>query len=308
MGPLLLWRPFEDSGAVYEPLREELQLKIGFLADYSRDTVQFAGESGFGCLELQCTPRSAMSAHKILSGGASEVLDNLGEYGLEISALAWYANHLDPSPETRTQNSDYLRKLIDAAVALGVNTVCTFAGRIPEKSIADNMPAFKEVWQPLARYAEDNAVRIAFENCPMMGAFPFHGSNIAYKPEAWDLMFDAVPSPALGLEMDPSHLYWLHIDYIKATYEYGARIFHVHAKDTEINYSRFAEEGIYGSNWWRYRIPGWGEIRWQKFIAALWDVGYKGNLDIEHEDPVFHGEHHNEGLMLGLKHLSQLIA
>ena len=283
-------------------------MKIGFLADYSRDTVQFAGESGFGCLELQCSPRSAMNAHKILSGGASEVKESLAEYDLDISAIAWYANQLDPNPESRAQNGDYLRKLIDAAGALGVATVCTFAGRIPEKNIADNIPTFKEVWGPLSRYAEDHGVRIAFENCPMFGGFPFQGINIAYKPEAWDLMFDAVPSPALGLELDPSHLYWLHIDYIKATYQYGARIFHVHAKDTEINYGRFAEEGIYGSGWWRYRVPGWGEIRWQKFIAALWDIGYKGNLDIEHEDPVFQGDRHKEGLMLGLRHLSSLVA
>ncbi|MDQ2730898.1 MAG: sugar phosphate isomerase/epimerase [Armatimonadota bacterium] len=283
-------------------------MKIGFLADYSPDTVQFAGESGFGCLELDCSPGSAMNANKILSGGASEILENMEQYGLDISALAWYANLLDPIPETRASNTEYFQKLIDAAASLGVQTVCTFAGRIPDKSIADNIPAFKEVWQPLARYAEDHGVRIAFENCPMTSSFPFHGINIAFKPEAWDLMFDAVPSAALGIEMDPSHLYWLHIDYIKATYQYGARIFHVHAKDTEINYGRFAEEGIYGTNWWRYRIPGWGEIRWQKFIAALLDVGYTGNLDIEHEDPVFHGDHHREGLMLGLKHLSQLVA
>lgn len=283
-------------------------MKIGFLAEYSRDIVQFAGESGFGSLELQIGPRSPMSAHKVLSGGASEIKENLEEYGLDLSAVAWYANILDPNPELRTQNGEYLRKLIDAAGALGVKTVCTFAGRIPEKSIPDNIPVFKEVWQPLAHYAEDRGVRIGFENCPMTSGFPFHGINIAYKPEAWELMFDAVPSPALGLELDPSHLYWLHIDYITATYRYGARIFHVHAKDTEINYGKLADEGIYGSGWWRYRIPGWGEVKWQKFIAALWDVGYRGNLDIEHEDPVFHGDHHREGLVLGLKHLSQFIA
>ena len=32
---------------------------------------------------------------------------------------------------------------------------------------------------------------------------------------------------------------------------------------------------------------GWGEVNWHRFITALLDVGYTGNIDIEHEDPVF---------------------
>ncbi len=81
----------------------------------------------------------------------------------------------------------------------------------------------------------------------------------------------------------------------------------MHAKDTEILYNRLAEDGIYSQGWWRYRIPGWGEINWQQVIAALIDVGYDGSIDIEHEDPVFSGEKMAEGIILGLRHLAQYI-
>ncbi len=42
-----------------------------------------------------------------------------------------------------------------------------------------------------------------------------------------------------------------------------------------------------GHGWWRARTPGWGEVKWDKFITALLEVDYKGNLVIEHEDDVF---------------------
>lgn len=35
------------------------------------------------------------------------------------------------------------------------------------------------------------------------------------------------------------------------------------------------------------RAPGWGEVDWPKFISAVILFGYKGNLDIEHEDDIF---------------------
>ena len=138
----------------------------------------------------------------------------------------------------------------------------------------------------------------------MMHGHPFKGINIAFTPKVWSLMFEAVNSPNLGLEFDPSHLYWLGTDYIQAIKDFKDKIFHVHAKDTEIFYDKLSEETIYGTGWWRYRLPGLGEIDWQKFIATLYDIDYKGDIAIEHEDPVFSGKKRNQGLEMGYKHLS----
>ena len=121
--------------------------------------------------------------------------------------------------------------------------------------------------------------------------------NLAYSPEIWDEMFRIIPAENFGLEIDPAHMVWQGIDYIKAIHDFGPRIFHAHAKDTEIIPEILARCGIYGllfdkresfgHGWWRGRAPGWGNVDWKKFITALLDVGYKGNVDIEHEDQVF---------------------
>lgn len=282
-------------------------MKIGYLTPYSPDEVAFAAEAGFGSLELNSGSGETMNAEKILSGGAEEMRSTTKKYGIEISALACYVNHLNPDLEKRKQRNDYLRKLIDAAKALGVGVVCTFAGRMPELSVEQNIPIFKEVFSPLAEYAQKQGVKIAIENCPMMHGHPFRGDNIAYSPYVWEMMFDAVDSDYLGLEFDPSHLYWQQIDEVAATRKFGDKIYHVHAKDTEIMSDVLAYRGVMEPGWWRFRVPGWGEVDWQGFISALIDAGYDGSLAIEHEDPVFHGDRFREGLKRGLKFLSQFL-
>jgi len=111
-------------------------------------------------------------------------------------------------------------------------------------------------------------------------------------------------------------LYWLGIDYLQAVEDYATKIFHAHAKDTEILQPGKYRYGFWGrqinpeswkSGWWRYRMPGSGEIDWRLFIKTLQECGYDAVLSIEHEDPEWEGteEKVKTGLQLGLKHLSQ---
>ena len=67
------------------------------------------------------------------------------------------------------------------------------------------MPAVKKVWGGLAKRAEDKGVRIAWENCDMGGWWHDVRWNIAHSPTAWEMMFNEVPSDALGLEWEPCH-------------------------------------------------------------------------------------------------------
>lgn len=276
-------------------------MKLGYLTDFSEEEVKFASEVGFDSLEINCNSKEA-NFWKVISenAGAESIKEKMDENDLAISALGFYFNQIQPED---WQKERFL-KLLEIAPKLDVKVICTFAGRDSEKSIEDNIPLFKKVFIPLVEKAEDKGLKIAIENCPMMCGHPFRGENIAFSPKAWDLMFEAIQSENLGLEFDPSHLYWLGIDHIQAAKDYKDKIYHVHAKDTEILEEKLTEETIYGTEWWRYRLPGLGEIDWQRFISNLYDIGYKGDIAIEHEDPVFEGERRKEGLKLGHKHLS----
>ena len=100
------------------------------------------------------------------------------------------------------------------------------------------------------------------------------------------------------------------IDHIRATKEFGDRIYYAHAKDTEILHDQLYEYGIMGralgegvrpyGGWWRYRLPGYGQINWPQFMGALAEVGYDDVLAIEHEDAIWYGSHelNKKGLLL----------
>jgi sugar phosphate isomerase/epimerase len=135
---------------------------------------------------------------------------------------------------------------------------------------------------------------------------PFKPTNMGGSPDTWDAWFRAVPSKALGLEFDPSHLYWQGIDHIRAIHEFKDRVYHVHAKDTELFPERRYRGGVNG-NYFRFRIPGYGAINWAEFISALDEIGYTGGVAIEHEDDVYSGDRFDEGLVRGRQVLDPLI-
>ena len=281
-------------------------MKLGLLtAAFPRldleQTAAWAAANGFETLEVACWPaargerrRYAGVSHiDVARLDVALVRDVFDRHGLEISALAYYPNNLHPDATERRAANDHLKKVIDAAAALGVPTVGTFAGRDQTKNMPDAFRDFRKVWPRLVAYAESKGVNIAIENCPMIFSWDEWpgGTNLASTPAAWDEMFSIVPSERFGLNLDPSHLVWLQIDYLRVVRDYAGRILHVHAKDMEID-----REGLYrhgtasqGIGWQVPRLPGLGEVRWDRFLARLYRVGYDGAISVEHEDRAFEG-------------------
>ena len=218
----------------------------------------------------------------------------LGRHGLEISSLAYYPNNLHPDDTEREAVNAHLLKVVDAAQRLGVRTVGTFVGNDKDRPYPENLERFKEIWPPLVAHAAERGVRIAIENCPMIFSWDEWpgGNNLAATPAAWDDMFAAIPSESFGLNLDPSHLVWQMIDYERVVYDYADRIFHAHAKDMEVRREGLYKHGVMslGMGWQTPRLPGLGEVRWDRFVAALYAVGYDSYISIEHEDKAFEGE------------------
>ena len=264
-------------------------------------TAAWASANGFEMLEVACWPagggerrRYAGVAHidveRLDPGKVRDVLDG---HGLTISSLAYYPNNLHPDPGERRAANTHLRKVIDAASSLGVPTVGTFVGRDPTKNVPDNLREFRKVWPRLVGYAERRGVNVAIENCPMLFSWDEWpgGTNLASSPALWDELFTIVPSERFGLNLDPSHLVWLQIDHERVVRDYASRILHVHAKDMEIDRDGLYRNGVLslGMGWQIPRLPGLGEVRWDRFLSQLYRAGYDGVVSVEHEDRSFEG-------------------
>ena len=236
---------------------------------------------------------SRTSTSSTVDDRADEIRSLVDGLGLEISGLGYYPNNLHADPEHRAAVNEHTRKVIRAAARLGVPVVNTFVGRDQNRPHAENIAEFGKVWPGIVEEAESLGVKVAIENCPMIFSgdeWP-GGLNLAYSPAIWRELFELVPSASFGLNLDPSHLVWQLIDYERAVYEFADRIFHVHAKDLEIRRDGLYEHGVMslGIGWQVPRLPGLGEVRWDRFLAALYAVGYDGSVIIEHEDRRFEG-------------------
>ncbi|MEM2888958.1 MAG: sugar phosphate isomerase/epimerase family protein [Candidatus Bathyarchaeia archaeon] len=276
-------------------------MKIGYLTNYTTQEAEWAAKNGFKCLAIWFTD-------DLTEQKATTIKKSMAEINLEVSALAARdLNILSPDDKAQKINFDKFTRAMRMCPILGTNIISTNAFGNPEKCIEDNIPEYQRIFGECADIAEEIGIKIAIENCPKIRGYPIKFKNFAFSPYAWDLMFKAVHSKAIGLEFDPSHLIYMGIDYIKAAIKFKDRIYHVHAKDTEILHDVLSTQGIYGNGWWRYRIPGWGDVDWQKLIKILLEANYQGNIVIEHEDPVFTGPRFREGLLLALGHLSQFV-
>lgn len=285
-------------------------MQLGFLTailpDLNLDEVLgIAGKIGFDCLEVCCWPPS--KAERRYSGithidvqqmmasdnGVDQVKQRFSEHQIAISGLGYYPNPLTADADEARLAVTHLHHVIEAAQALGVNRVNTFVGRNWTVSVEDNWPRFLETWTPLIEFAAQSGVRVGIENCPMIftsDEWP-GGKNLASNPAIWRRMFDAIPDPHFGLNYDPSHMIWQHMDYLKPIREFAARISHVHAKDVRVDQNLLDDVGClaHPNLYHSPKLPGMGDVNWGKFFSVLTDIGYDGPVCVEVEDRAYEG-------------------
>ena len=231
---------------------------------------------------------------------AKKVLSMLDGTDAGISSLGFYCNAL--------QNEEQLRMLeqfIDNAKLFKTSLVSTFAGAVEGECVEAAMPLFKKVFGELARRAEDNGVKIVFENCPMGGTWQKNTCNIAFNPRAWEMMFNEVASDSIGLEWEPAHQMIQLIDPIPQLRSWVNKIFHVHGKDATIDWADVRRLGILGPNEFSVsRTPGFGDTNWRDIFFILYQNGYEGNVCVEgYHDPIYGHEWEMTGQLHALQYL-----
>jgi len=281
-------------------------VRLGYLAELTEQECRTAAQIGYDCIEAKINwELKELEKPDFRKAQADRMRGLVEEHGLSISAVADYRPSAE-SPELRIRR---YRADIALCEELEVGVLTTLTGGDPEKDLEGNLDYFEAVFFDVAAAAEEAGVRIAFENWPgiRIGFPPLKTTNFGFNPDAWSQMFDRVDSAALGLEFDPSHLVWQGIDWPGALKEWAPRVYHVHAKDTELFRDRLASGGFFSAGWWRYRLPGYGCVDWHKFTSMLKEAGYDGGICVEHEDPVFSGPRREEGLLKAYEFLRPLV-
>lgn len=289
------------------------------------EAVDTAAEMGFSCLEVACWPAgkaerryagvSHIDAERVLADDAyaEYVKDYVAKKGMHISSLAFYPNTMDPDLAKRSAAIEHLKALIRASHKLGVGMVSTFIGRDQHKTVEENIELFKEIWPGIIALAEQEDVKVAIENCPMLfgrDQWPA-GQNLMCTPVIYRKLFEIIPSKNFGLNFDPSHYVWQGMDYIKTLYDFSDRIFHIHFKDIKLYPEKLAECGVlaYPLDYMSPKLPGLGDVDWGRFVSALHDIRYNGDAVIEVEDKAFEScrEDVLKSIKLSKKYLNNFI-
>jgi sugar phosphate isomerase/epimerase len=224
--------------------------------------------------------------------------------GLEVSAFSCHGNPLHPDEGVAAQADRDFRETVRLAADSGVRTVITFAGCPGESehsrrpswvtcSWPDDYPETLEwqwrervvpYWLSAAAFAEERGIRVAIE--PHPGFVVYNTATMLRLREA--------AGDAIGVNFDPSHLFWQQIDPLASARRLAGAVYHVHAKDTGFDDGRLALDGVLetrrdpSERAWIFRSVGDGHPVefWRDLIAALRDAGYDETLSIEHEDPL----------------------
>lgn len=279
------------------------------------EMADWAADHSFDCVRL--ATRGVADPDTVLSEGPEQINQALADRNLYLAALqAGTFPHavLDADEEVSERYQHRLMQAVKAAALLDTPVVVTNTGSpyswrfygtpsIPRGNPTYKVDAvvdlFEEKFTPIVRLAEERDVKIALDTAVRMG-------NIACNPEMWERCLDAIPSDALGLSCDPSHLVWLHISPVEdAIRMFEGKWYYADVKDCEISPRMLFRQGIIGNWWWQYRVCGRGTLNWGTIIGALYSVGYDYVLCVENEDRGCPGL---EGFDVGRRYLSQFLA
>ncbi|MDR4928347.1 sugar phosphate isomerase/epimerase [Peribacillus simplex] len=266
-------------------------------------------DQGIETLELGCGNWSD-APHLDLDGllGSTakrkQFLNELNVRGISIAALNCSGNQLDPSDEG-TMHKAVVNKTFQLAGLLGVETVVMMSGcpgggpsdRTPNWLTHPILPSHFEMldwqwnevafpyWEKTVTTAKENGVRrVAIENI---------GCNLVYNPETLFKLRDEV-GDTVGMNFDPSHLFWMGGDPIAALRNLGSAVYHIHAKDVRLERGIYDVQGLidvkpmnqYSDRSWNYVALGYGHDSgwWKEFFTIVKMIGYEGPIVLEMED------------------------
>lgn len=190
--------------------------------------IEFASELGVDNLQLSAAlhpSQSDIPAEAMLdpvantldlrqpfnSERAARVRSALRQSKIGLSDLAYFDNMLHHDPQIRKKKHDFMLRVFDAAVLLGVDAVCGFVGRNQALSMDQNLIDFAEHFIPLLKEAKVRGLVYRVEQCPMPGwtAADNYHNNIAYTAAAWIALHRLCERAGVGdqfrIHYDPSH-------------------------------------------------------------------------------------------------------
>ena len=264
----------------------EEKMKIGVITDCFKKThkegIEKAAALGLDGVQIYATT-GAFSPDTLTPELKEEYKALIKSKGLVVSALCGdmggYGFEIEADNAQRVEKT---KRIIDLAEEFGTSVVTTHIGVIPEDQSAERYKVMLAALTECGIYAKEKGVTLAIETGP---------------EKAHTLLsFLKDTKGGVGVNLDPANFTMVTgQDAVEAVYLLRDYIVHTHAKDgimldknqdpTDV-YHAFAVGGVDALNacaGFREVPLGEGEVAWDKYIAALREIGFDGFLTIERE-------------------------
>ena len=219
-----------------------------------------------------------MSPEELVGSKRADFRKLVEDNGLVISALCGDLGGGFGNKEENPWRVEKSKRIIELAKELGTDVVTTHIGVVPEDSSHERYKIMQEACFELARFADSRDAHFAIETGPETSA-------------TLKKFLDSLGSTGVAVNLDPANLVMVTgDDPAKAVYNLRDYIVHTHAKDgvqifykdPEIVYGIKKDPLVTGDSF--EEVPlGEGSVKWDEYLAALNDIGYKGFLTIERE-------------------------
>jgi len=224
--------------------------------------------------------------------------------GLELETLNCSGNQLAPNEEGKAHQLT-VEKTFKLAERLQVKKIVMMSGlpgggpedKAPNWIITSWPPINTEIlqwqwdevafpyWEQTVKRAKEHGIeKIALEN---------HGSQLVYNPTTLHKLRN-VAGEMIGMNLDPSHLFWMGGDPILAAKQLGDAIHHIHAKDVRVERGIVGVDGVldtkttdrFSERTWNFVALGYGHdsLWWREFFSVVNMLGYDGPVSLENED------------------------
>lgn len=233
--------------------------------------------------------------------------EHLRARGYAVVAFNVAGNPLHPSRPIGTRHDSDLRRTIQLAAEMGVDRVVAMSGCPGASDDTDDAPHFAaNAWLPdyagVAAWQWEHRVRPYWEGInelvartapDLMICLELHPGAHVFNVDTF-LRLNAV-APRIGVNLDPSHLFWQQMDPLKVIGKLGRLVGHSHGKDVRYHREELDLNGLLDNRWpgeaatipWDFAAVGRGvhsDAWWQSFATALERHTTARVISIEHED------------------------
>ena len=260
--------------------------KIGIISDWLRlpfaESMKVCGEMGADGVQIYGV-RGEICPENLTAAKTAELKKIVEDNGLCVSAICGdLGGHGFTRKDENPERVEKSKRIVDLALDFGTNIVTTHIGVVPDDVNCETYHTLQKACDELAEYAHSKGAFFAVETGPE-------------KADTLKTFLDSLSSKGIAVNLDPANFVMVTgEDPVSAVYTLKDYIVHTHAKDgiqhksvdPKFIYDGFADSTLESDTIAQYfkEVPlGEGSVDFDKYLAALREIGYNGFLTIERE-------------------------